>query len=83
MSLSGVQEEGEAHDQATHSADNDALSSTALRASTSGSANSLPTQATLVEQNADLLSFIAKKERKCLDLREGSSALFGFIRFRA
>ncbi|BGP27121.1 hypothetical protein Rt10032_c12g4852 [Rhodotorula toruloides] len=28
------------------------------------------TQATLVEQNADLLSFIAKKERKCLDLRE-------------
>lgn len=31
------------------------------------------TQATLVEQNADLLSFIAKKERKCLDLREGAS----------
>lgn len=30
------------------------------------------TQATLVEQNADLLSFIAKKERKCLDLREGA-----------
>ncbi|GAA5950597.1 hypothetical protein JCM3765_000545 [Sporobolomyces pararoseus] len=28
------------------------------------------TQATLIEQNADLLSFIAKKERKCLDLRE-------------
>jgi hypothetical protein len=28
-------------------------------------------QATLTEQNADLLSFIAKKERKCLDLREG------------
>lgn len=27
---------------------------------------------TLVEQNADLLSFIAKKERKCLDLREGA-----------
>ncbi|GAA5836859.1 hypothetical protein JCM9279_007681 [Rhodotorula babjevae] len=27
-------------------------------------------QPTLVEQNADLLSFIAKKERKCLDLRE-------------
>ncbi|GAA6022746.1 hypothetical protein JCM11491_005565 [Sporobolomyces phaffii] len=25
---------------------------------------------TLLEQNADLLSFIAKKERKCLDLRE-------------
>ncbi|SGZ24014.1 BQ5605_C023g09681 [Microbotryum silenes-dioicae] len=25
---------------------------------------------TLTEQNADLLSFIAKKERKCLDLRE-------------
>ncbi|BGP51088.1 hypothetical protein JCM10450v2_007017 [Rhodotorula kratochvilovae] len=32
--------------------------------------NSSSTQATLVEQNADLLSFIAKKERKCLDLRE-------------
>ncbi|PRQ72106.1 hypothetical protein AAT19DRAFT_9445 [Rhodotorula toruloides] len=31
------------------------------------------TQATLVEQNADLLSFIAKKERKCLDLREDLS----------
>lgn len=29
-------------------------------------------QPTLTEQNADLLSFIAKKERKCLDLREGS-----------
>lgn len=28
--------------------------------------------ATLVEQHADLLSFIAKKERKCLDLREGA-----------
>ncbi|GAA5998803.1 hypothetical protein JCM5350_006401 [Sporobolomyces pararoseus] len=28
------------------------------------------TQATLIEQNTDLLSFIAKKERKCLDLRE-------------
>ncbi|GAA5939270.1 uncharacterized protein JCM15063_004472 [Sporobolomyces koalae] len=27
-------------------------------------------QSTLTEQNADLLSFIAKKERKCLDLRE-------------
>ncbi|GAA5863164.1 hypothetical protein JCM8547_002817 [Rhodosporidiobolus lusitaniae] len=27
-------------------------------------------QPTFVEQNADLLSFIAKKERKCLDLRE-------------
>lgn len=31
-----------------------------------------PTQATLVEQHADLLSFLAKKERKCLDLREGA-----------
>lgn len=29
--------------------------------------------ATLVEQHADLLSFIATKERKCLDLREGKS----------
>lgn len=28
-------------------------------------------QPTLTEQNSDLLSFIAKKERKCLDLREG------------
>ena len=27
--------------------------------------------ATLIEQHGDLLSFIAKKERKCLDLREG------------
>ncbi|GAA5867365.1 hypothetical protein JCM1840_002108 [Sporobolomyces johnsonii] len=27
-------------------------------------------QATIIEQNVDLLSFIAKKERKCLDLRE-------------
>lgn len=26
---------------------------------------------TITEVNADLLSFIAKKERKCLDLREG------------
>ncbi|GAA5875088.1 hypothetical protein JCM3774_003424 [Rhodotorula dairenensis] len=29
-----------------------------------------PAPATLLEQNADLLSIIAKKERKCLDLRE-------------
>lgn len=29
------------------------------------------TMPTLTEANADLLSFIAKKERKCLDLREG------------
>jgi len=29
------------------------------------------TQPTLIETNSDLLSFIAKKERKCLDLREG------------
>lgn len=28
--------------------------------------------ATLLEQHGDLLSFIAKKERKCLDLREGA-----------
>lgn len=28
---------------------------------------------TLVEQHGDLLNFIAKKERKCLDLREGQS----------
>ncbi|GAA5941454.1 hypothetical protein JCM1841_001057 [Sporobolomyces salmonicolor] len=33
----------------------------------SGAATS---QATIIEQNVDLLSFIAKKERKCLDLRE-------------
>lgn len=31
-------------------------------------------QPTVIEANADLLSFIAKKERKCLDLREGKSA---------
>jgi hypothetical protein len=31
-------------------------------------------QTTLTEQNADLLSFIAKKERKCLDLREGANS---------
>lgn len=36
-------------------------------------------QPTLTEQNADLLSFIAKKERKCLDLREGTRPLFLFI----
>lgn len=43
------------------------------------------TQATLIEQNADLLSFIAKKERKCLDLREGElvfSFLFSNSNFR-
>lgn len=33
-------------------------------------------QPTLTEANADLLSFIAKKERKCLDLREGELKLF-------
>ncbi|SCV69622.1 BQ2448_2642 [Microbotryum intermedium] len=36
--------------------------------SASGMTGSL--RPTLTEQNADLLSFIAKKERKCLDLRE-------------
>ncbi|GAA5995461.1 uncharacterized protein JCM10292_005189 [Rhodotorula paludigena] len=70
MSLSGVQEEGESHDQATHPADDIATLSSAPRASASSSSNAIPAQATLVEQNADLLSFIAKKERKCLDLRE-------------
>ncbi|POY75914.1 hypothetical protein BMF94_0997 [Rhodotorula taiwanensis] len=42
---------------------------------TSSSVDSVPAAAhpaasTLLEQNADLLSVIAKKERKCLDLRE-------------
>jgi len=39
-------------------------------------------QATLTEQNADLLSFIAKKERKCLDLREGK-LIFPFTSSRS
>lgn len=33
---------------------------------------------TITEVNADLLSFIAKKERKCLDLREGKPP-FAFV----
>lgn len=41
----------------------------------------LNAQATLTEQNADLLSFIAKKERKCLDLREGTCDNPAFQRF--
>lgn len=38
-----------------------------------GNSQSLTSQPTLTEANADLLSFIAKKERKCLDLREGAN----------
>lgn len=34
-------------------------------------ASGLGNPSTITELNADLLSFIAKKERKCLDLREG------------
>ncbi|GAA5824886.1 hypothetical protein JCM11251_005380 [Rhodosporidiobolus azoricus] len=45
---------------------NDETSPARTRSASDGGA----AQATLVEQNADLLSFIAKKERKCLDLRE-------------
>lgn len=39
--------------------------------SPSKSAMAIGAAPTLTEVHADLLSFIAKKERKCLDLREG------------
>lgn len=41
------------------------------RLESNGAASNTVSQPTLTEANADLLSFIAKKERKCLDLREG------------
>ncbi|GAA5984550.1 hypothetical protein JCM10908_003395 [Rhodotorula pacifica] len=48
-----------------------ALSATSTSAtSTTTSTTAASAASTLLEQNADLLSIIAKKERKCLDLRE-------------
>ncbi|GAA6046659.1 hypothetical protein JCM3770_003101 [Rhodotorula araucariae] len=73
-SLSGVQEEEDAMPLGSTRAGSESLGapsvSSAAGSPAAVSSNTLPAQATLVEQNADLLSFIAKKERKCLDLRE-------------
>ncbi|GAA6010450.1 hypothetical protein JCM10207_001310 [Rhodosporidiobolus poonsookiae] len=75
--LGGVREEPEREDGATEEGGEDGLSSASMSRPPSLGMPGAPaqsvhqaTQATLVEQNADLLSFIAKKERKCLDLRE-------------
>ena len=63
-SLQGVPETGSAASSASASSSGPA---------TGPAVGEPAAQPTLVEQNADLLSFIAKKERKCLDLREGAS----------
>ncbi|GAA5902749.1 hypothetical protein JCM6882_004056 [Rhodosporidiobolus microsporus] len=69
--LGGVREEPEREEGEGPSAGGAAAvgDDVALARSRSASEGAVA-QATLVEQNADLLSFIAKKERKCLDLRE-------------
>ncbi|BGP19461.1 hypothetical protein JCM10213_006281 [Rhodosporidiobolus nylandii] len=66
-SLEGVREEPDAEPENLDA--NPLARSTSRPASMAGPSPAIA-QATLVEQNTDLLSFIAKKERKCLDLRE-------------
>ncbi len=67
-SLGGVDEGGEEDEEAEKRRVNEERASMAAAS-----------QPTLIEANADLLSFIAKKERKCLDLREGKCAYL-FVR---
>jgi hypothetical protein len=70
--LSGDTEEGDERDEDTFLGDAGRSScertTGALKALDRVAARS---GATLIEQHSELLSFIAKKERKCLDLREG------------
>lgn len=47
----------------------------ALKGGLEGSGAGTGASSTFTELGGDLLSFIAKKERKCLDLREGTSTL--------
>ena len=46
-----------------------------LRMGTESVGTGMGGQAGMAELGGDLLSFIAKKERKCLDLREGKSII--------
>ncbi|GAA5968527.1 hypothetical protein JCM11641_007668 [Rhodosporidiobolus odoratus] len=68
-SLEGVREEPE-QEETSAGEQNPLARSTRSRPTSMIGAPPASAQATLVEQNADLLSFIAMKERKCLDLRE-------------
>ncbi|GAA6030816.1 hypothetical protein JCM8097_008890 [Rhodosporidiobolus ruineniae] len=67
VSLDGAREEPEREDGEAGSS---ALARSVSAGSSAAGSAAAASQPTLVEQHADLLSFIAKKERKCLDLRE-------------
>ncbi|KAK4705452.1 hypothetical protein P7C70_g741, partial [Phenoliferia sp. Uapishka_3] len=67
--LTGLMEEEDGEGEDSHDGEGSS-SPTSTFQSSSRTGASVGAQPTLTELNSDLLNFIAKKERKCLDLRE-------------